>query len=442
MQHSNYINGYMAMEQVTKTLSINPQSFSISKQQFFDQPIDSLTSSGHKYIRAPLAARGTASCSMVQTCQDNWTITLPKDTLAIQLNKASDTTVDSAPTANAAINFSGVANPVTKAADMLQGTQHYKIDEVLRFWIGFSTACGPLNQFAIYVKIIQSYGTHEFMQESKRVSVLESIVAGKRHCGVFIDVPLRAINTAVAKTPNYFIIPVDVTFCGVLDQNQLNPIFNSFPMLTRNYASLYLRLWMQDFMQDLKVVWLNKTDTVANNHLAYHMIPPEKPDIVYLMHESAADIINYDRFTIRIVNMQKAADGDDVPQNTISQIQNAIFNKLEIQNTGNSLQSIMSFANIKSLFMMLAMPQYPTWFFPVLFQGFDLIIDQRHVIPAPYEALIQIVNGSIRLQVNLTPLMHYLCDGIVWIMFDDNNDPQVLSVEVIGEMGGLMIRNG
>ncbi|KAA6371953.1 MAG: hypothetical protein EZS28_032520 [Streblomastix strix] len=41
------------------------------------------------------------------------------------------------------------------------------------------------------------------------------------------------------------------------------------------------------------------------------------------------------------------------------------------------------------------MPQYSTWFFPVLFHNFDLDIDQRHVIPAPYEALTQAVNGKI-----------------------------------------------
>jgi hypothetical protein len=35
----------------------------------------------------------------------------------------------------------------------------------------------------------------------------------------------------------------------------------------------------------------------------------------------------------------------------------------------------MSFSNIKSLFITFAMPQYPTWFFPVLFTGFDLVID-------------------------------------------------------------------
>ncbi|KAA6404260.1 MAG: hypothetical protein EZS28_000218 [Streblomastix strix] len=95
--------------------------------------------------------------------------------------------------------------------------------------------------------------------------------------------------------------------------------------------------------------------------------------------------------------------------------------------------------------MTFAMPQYPTWFFPVLFKGFDLIIDQRHVVPAPYEALTQIVNGAIYpnpLQVNLTLLKHYLCEAVVRIIFVDAPDPQVLSMEVIGELGGSVVRNG
>ncbi|KAA6357110.1 MAG: hypothetical protein EZS28_047363, partial [Streblomastix strix] len=324
-----------------------------------------------------------------------------------------------------------------------------------RFWIGFSTACGPFNQFAICKDNTKLWDTSIYAREqavicsnslsdlctnnSVSVSPLESIVAGKRHCGVFIDIPLYDINAKATvgppATPFYYLYPEDITFSGVLDLNQLNPIFNSFPVLTRNYASLYLQLWMQDFLQDLKVVWLNKSDTIQNNHLVYHMIPPEKPDIVYLVNSEGA-APEYKGYAVRIVNMAGTAADAKEPQNTISQIHNAVFNKLEIQNvcfsveneeaiielirnqklinfptqvlrtqstnypfggfkTGNTLQSIMSFSNIKSLFMTFAMPQYPTWFFPVLFQGFDLIIDQRHVIPAPYEALTQIVNGAM-----------------------------------------------
>ncbi|KAA6374909.1 MAG: hypothetical protein EZS28_029563, partial [Streblomastix strix] len=423
-------------------------------------------------------------------------------------------------------------------------TQGYSGTEVLHFWLGFSTACGPFNQFAICKDSTKLWDTSIYAREqavicsnslsdlctnnSVSVSPLESIIAGKRHCGVFIDLKLSDIIAKAESvgpplapaTPSYYLIPDDITFSGVLDLNQLNPIFNSFPVLTRNYASLYLQLWMQDFLQDLKVVWLNKTDMVANNHLAYQMIPPEKPDIIYLLKAVAANIWSYGKYAVRLVNMQGAAAGATEPQNTISQIQNAVFNKLEIQNvcfsveneeaiielirnqklinfptqvlrtqstnypfggfaTGNSLQSIMSFSNIKSLFMTFAMPKYPTWFFPVLFKDFDLIIDQSHVVPAPYEALTQIVNGAIskanktmypnkfmlawklatddsfmrgynsskigartNIQVNLTPLMHYLCDAVVRIMFDDAPDPQVLSLEVIGELGGSVVRSG
>ncbi|KAA6384277.1 MAG: hypothetical protein EZS28_020198 [Streblomastix strix] len=180
---------------------------------------------------------------------------------------------------------------------------------------------------------------------------------------------------------------------------------------------------------------------------------------------------------------------------------------------GSYIQTIMSFANIKSMFVTFAMPQYPTWFFPVLFKNIDLIIDRRHVIPAAYPALTQDVcvkvyylnkfmqawkfatddsfmrgyysskieaRTNIQVQLDVTPVIdicaddsirppdveqndfkyfistrcypnikniqltpptHYLCDGIVRIMFDDNLDPQVLMSKVIREIGGSAIRS-
>ncbi|KAA6354844.1 MAG: hypothetical protein EZS28_049629, partial [Streblomastix strix] len=40
---------------------------------------------------------------------------------------------------------------------------------------------------------------------------------------------------------------------------------------------------------------------------------------------------------------------------------------------------------------------------------------------------------------NITPMMHYLRDAIVRITFDDNPDPQVLNIAVIGELNGSSI---
>ncbi|KAA6362124.1 MAG: hypothetical protein EZS28_042349, partial [Streblomastix strix] len=388
MQHSNYISGYMQLGEVLKTLSIHAQSFAVSKQQFFDQPINQLTSSGVRYTRAPLAARGTATCSMVQTCQVNWTITIPANILAIQLNRCEVQGAD-ANQLNARVNFNAQANPITpNDKDMQQANQFYygkaadspENSEHLKFWLGFSTACGPFNQFAILRDAQNLWDTAIYAREqavicsnsltdlctnnSVSVSPLESIIAGKRHCGVFIDIPLCDIDrAAAADTPYFYLIPHDITFSGVLGLNQLNPIFNSFPVLTRSYASLFLQLWVQDFLQDLKIVWLNKSDVMGNNHLAYAMIPPEKPDIVYLLSRlEDEDPLNY---------------------------------SAGFQTVSGSMQSIMSFANIKALFMTFAMPQYLTWFFPILFYNFNLVVDQKNLIPQPYKALTQATNSQM-----------------------------------------------
>ncbi|KAA6397791.1 MAG: hypothetical protein EZS28_006684 [Streblomastix strix] len=51
-------------------------------------------------------------------------------------------------------------------------------------------------------------------------------------------------------------------------------------------------------------------------------------------------------------------------------------------------------------------------------------------------------NHRILRTEQMTPLMHYLCDAIVRVIFDDVPDPQVLSLEVIGEISGTMVRAG
>ncbi|KAA6400891.1 MAG: hypothetical protein EZS28_003584 [Streblomastix strix] len=456
MQHSDYVAGYMQLGEILKTLTIHAESFSISEQQFTDQLVTELTSGGVKYTRAPLGARGLATCTMVQTCQVNWTITIPGNTLVIQLN---ETNLEDGEY-NKRINFNGledsqalVAKSMTQAEQKYYGktAEREEKSEQLRFWLGFSTAWQPFHQFQLMRDATALWGTSIYAREqaaissnslsdlctsnSVSVSQLGSIINGKRHCGIFIEIHLSDIDTQSVTTPLYFKIPFDITFSGVLDLNQLNPIFNSFPVLTRNYVQLHLQPWIQDYLQDLKVVWLNKTDAVKNKHQAYHMIPPEKLDIVYLLAEPTAQaVFAYKKFNVRIVNMQNTALCDRLPQNSISQINNARFEKLEIQNisfnvenedaiinmireqkivnfptqvfrfqssnfpfsgfeSSGAMQSIMSFSNIKSLFMTFGMSLYPTWFYPILLNDFDLVCDQRHVIPAPYEALTQTANG-------------------------------------------------
>ncbi|KAA6375769.1 MAG: hypothetical protein EZS28_028703 [Streblomastix strix] len=640
------------MQEVLRQASIHPQSFTLSRQEFFDQPVSQMTSDGQRYTRAPLGTRGNATCSMVQSFQVNWQITIPAGRLALQINQTANAAPDSEQTARARVNFNGLDNPQadwTRTMQCGDGATQQPIDhqEHIKLWIGYSTACGPFQQIAICKDNTKLWETSIYAREqaviaanslsdectknSVSVSSLESVVCGRRHCGIFLDIPV--IKFAATASAFNYLIPDPITIAGVLDLNQLNPIFNSFPVLTRNYASLYLQLWTQDFLQDLKVVWLNKYNPVTNDHLAYQMIPPEKPDIIYLLNTTVTSQISpvtdpityiheqpYGKFNIRLVNMEGKPNTTLKPTNSISQIKDARFTKLDINNVcfnmeneeaiidmirvqkilnfptqiirtqssnfpfqgfsanGGSMQSIMSYSNIKAMFITFAMNQYPTWMFPVLFQKFNLVIDQRNLIPQEYVSLNPMVTGQMfecfveqdlvsapsdlyhslnfqnqsindadgsyygkmgtgfadrenifyqttlyrgskavkiyyphkfmlawkmatddsfmrgynsskmgartNIQVTLqgsltqgivdsedikltpdenqnnllqfvatrayptptnaqiTPQMHYLCDAIIRFTFDDAPDPQVLNFEIIGEIGGTMVRSG
>ncbi|KAA6375212.1 MAG: hypothetical protein EZS28_029261 [Streblomastix strix] len=191
---------------------------------------NSILITGVKYIRAPLGAK------------------------AIQLNK---TFIDwnTADKLNVRTNFNGKEDPLADwTTDISQAEQGYfgktaqgiESSEYLQFWIGFTTAYGSFYQFQLIKDATALWGSAIYEREqtvisgnslsdlctrnSVSVSPLESIIEGKRHCGVFIDIPLCEIDRqATATTPFYYRIPFDITFSGVLDLNQLNPIFNSFP---------------------------------------------------------------------------------------------------------------------------------------------------------------------------------------------------------------------
>ncbi|KAA6378692.1 MAG: hypothetical protein EZS28_025780, partial [Streblomastix strix] len=165
--------------------------------------------------------------------------------------------------------------------------------------------------------IVANSLSDQFPNNFISVSPLESIVRERRHCGIFLDIP---VSEFAAASFNYK-FPFDITVAEVLDLCQLNPIFNSFPVLTCNYASLYLLIWTR-FFYDLKVVSSNKTETIMNNHLACQILPLEKPDIIYLRNTAGSSNIPCN---IRIVNMEGKLATERKPTNSISQIKDAKF---------------------------------------------------------------------------------------------------------------------
>ncbi|KAA6370943.1 MAG: hypothetical protein EZS28_033533 [Streblomastix strix] len=217
----------MQLVEVLKTLFIHPQS-------------------GVKYTSAPLGTR------------------------AIQLKKTYDGQ-DAIAKLIAGTYFNGKEDPTADwTTNMSQATQKYydktvegiEMSDHLQFLIGFSTTRVPFYQFQLMKDATALQGSAIYAREqavinrnslsdlctknSVSVSPLESIIEGKRHCGVLVEISLceidRQATAATVGTPFFYKIPSDITFSGILDLNQLNPIFNSFPVLTRIYTTLHRQL--------------------------------------------------------------------------------------------------------------------------------------------------------------------------------------------------------
>ncbi|KAA6392455.1 MAG: hypothetical protein EZS28_012020 [Streblomastix strix] len=183
-QHSDYISTYSALNDVLKAQSIYPQSFSIRRQQFFDQPVIQLTSDGQRYTRAPQGARDTGR-------------------LALQINKTHGGNLNDMDDANARVNFTDDEDMQFNYLTTMQvgadgdTQQQHNTTEHIKFWLGYSTACGPFQQFAICKDNTKLWDKSIYAREqavisanslsdlctnnSVSVSSLESIAAGKRH---------------------------------------------------------------------------------------------------------------------------------------------------------------------------------------------------------------------------------------------------------------------
>ncbi|KAA6389862.1 MAG: hypothetical protein EZS28_014608 [Streblomastix strix] len=125
--------------------------------------------------------------------------------------------------------------------------------ERIKLWFDYSTACGPFQQIAICKdnsKLLETsiYARKQAIIAANSLLVLQilnsvsvqslvSIVRGRKLCEIFLEIP---VSSFAADSFNDR-ISYDISIAGVLDLNQLNLIFNSFPVLTRNYTSLYLQ---------------------------------------------------------------------------------------------------------------------------------------------------------------------------------------------------------
>ncbi|KAA6356543.1 MAG: hypothetical protein EZS28_047930 [Streblomastix strix] len=170
---------------------------------------------------------------MAQSCQVSWQITIPAGRLALQLNLAATAAIATEALARARVNFNGFDDPQADwVRTMAVGAEDNELpinpNERIKLWIGYSTACGPFQQIAICKDNTKLWETSIYAREqaviaanslsdectrnSVSVSSLESIVRGRRHCGIFLDIP---VSDFAADSFNYT-FPSDITIAGIL----------------------------------------------------------------------------------------------------------------------------------------------------------------------------------------------------------------------------------
>ncbi|KAA6403735.1 MAG: hypothetical protein EZS28_000731 [Streblomastix strix] len=358
-----------------QTQTIVAQSFSTSKQKFFDQPLIQLTNDGAHCTGAPLAARGTATCSCVKTCKISWQIYTPAKTLTIKVNLVQS---------NGAEGLWNSPQTVIMESGEEETKQDYNFDEYIRFWLGFSTACGPSNQIVIYkdsqkLRDISIYAreqaiissnslTDQFTSNSVTVSPLETLsqdVSGQMFdCFVDQDVVNASsdlyhslvIENQYIDDKNY---PYGIEYLEI--GGQLRPVSNLFYETTLYNGSNAIKVF---YPNKFMLAWKFATE---------------------------------DSF-MRGYNLSKLG----------------VRTNIQVQIGFKSIDNICSDEPIRSA-----------------------LIDQIDLKYFKSTRYYPNVKNS-----KFTPLTYYLCDGIVRIMFDDNPDLQVLSLEVIGEIGGSAIRSG
>ena len=93
---------------------------------------------------------------------------------------------------------------------------------------------------------------------------------------------------------------------GNIDLNKANPIFHNFPIITRNMGQLYVRLYMENFLRNLNIVYLNKQKHHGTGSATANVTIPKDTTKI--------------RFNVSDTNLYTVVTDDVVLNNSVSNI--------------------------------------------------------------------------------------------------------------------------
>ena len=270
--YSDVINSYVDINSVTAQRNIVPGSYKESVVQCTDQTLATLNSAGGQtlFTRFKLTP-AIRNATLAQLAQIYFQYVIPANSLGIILKDL----------ASATTNEVG-----SDAAKLIQADD---IHEHLKFKLFYDTGFSIASMVQLCLVADAKVSTENFnyqqslltlnslpdyvTENSSSESTLKALVHNEAYRGVgsgLIDLNFAAYDannnpTSIVGdgTTHIGTIQVPIGIEGVIDLNRGNPLFHNFPIITRNMGELYIRLYMENFLRELKIVYLNKCKNPA-----------------------------------------------------------------------------------------------------------------------------------------------------------------------------------
>ena len=300
--YSDVISSYVDINSVTAQRNIIPGSYKETVVQCTDQTLATLNSAGGQtlFTRFKLTPQ-VRNATLAQLAQIYFQYVIKENTLGVALHEYNDGQTEDITT-----DIVGYSQQNAAAIANNAFTEHLKFK--LFYDTGFSIA--SMVQLCLVADAKVSTENFNYQQSlltlnslpdfvtanSTSESTLDALVHNEHFRGVgsglidlsFTRVDPDGLDFSAAGHVAPIKIPIGIE--GVIDLDRGNPLFHNFPIITRNMGELYIRLYMENFLRELKVVYLNKARAVANNngpagpqqYLPYQRLPVDKADWIYL----------------------------------------------------------------------------------------------------------------------------------------------------------------
>lgn len=317
--YSDVTNSYVDINSVLSRRNIVNGSYAESVVQCEDLPLTNLNSAcGQNIFTRFKLTPSIRNATLAQLAQIYFQYQIPANTLGFILRKYTT---------------EGLAEDIS--SDTADAIATGAISEHLKCKLFYDTGFSIASEVQLCLSADAKVSTENFnyqqslltlnslpdftTENSTTESTLKALVENENFHGVgsgLLDFTFTTYNAATNPmglttnaTTNVAPIKSDISIEGNIDLNKGNPLFHNFPVITKNMGELYIRLRMENFLRELKIVYLNKSRVQLANgsitssaakydpnqpleltagtaqtldYLPYQRLPADKADFIYL----------------------------------------------------------------------------------------------------------------------------------------------------------------